>query len=73
MPSSLSGVANKVSPSTALISDIERDGTVIAVEVASEAITDEDWKGVPNGTVYNVAPDYGLRFLPLKLNGGANE
>lgn len=43
-----------------------------AVEVASEAITDEAWKGVPDGTVYNVDPDYGLRFLPLVMDGGAS-
>ena len=36
-----------------------------AVEVASEAITDERWKGVPDGTVYGADPDYGLRFRPL--------
>ncbi len=39
-----------------------------SVEVASEALTDEkDWKGVPNGTVYTVDPDFGLRFETLHL------
>ena len=38
-----------------------------AVEVASEPITPgEDWKGVPNGTVFAVDPDYRLRFEPLR-------
>jgi len=37
-----------------------------AMEIASERITDErDWKGVPNGTVFSVDPDYGLRFKPF--------
>jgi glutamine amidotransferase len=39
-----------------------------AVEVASEPVTPDDpWKGVPNGTVYSVDPDYRLHFLPLRL------
>lgn len=41
-----------------------------AVEVASETITDEDWKGIPDGTVYSADPDYRLRFRPMALNGG---
>lgn len=42
-----------------------------SVEVASEPLTDEkDWKGVPNGTVYSVDPDFALRFETLNLRGG---
>jgi len=41
-----------------------------SVEVASEPLTDEkDWKGVPNGTVYSVDPDFALRFESLNLRG----
>jgi glutamine amidotransferase len=36
-----------------------------AVEVASEAITQEPWLQVPNGTVFNVDPDFRLRFEPF--------
>ncbi len=37
-----------------------------AVEVASEPLTPgENWKAIPNGTVFSVDPDYRLRFLPL--------
>jgi predicted glutamine amidotransferase len=39
-----------------------------AVEVASEPLTpDEPWKGVPNGSVYAVDPDYRLHIEPLRL------
>lgn len=39
-----------------------------AVEVASEPLTEEKaWKGVPNGTVYSVDPDFSLRIAPLNL------
>jgi len=39
-----------------------------AVEVASEPLTpDEPWKGVPNGSVYAVDPDYCLHIKPLRL------
>ena len=39
-----------------------------SVEVASEPLTEErDWKGVPNGTVYSVDPDFALRFETLNL------
>ena len=41
-----------------------------SVEVASEPLTDEkDWKGVPNGIVYSVDPDFVLRFESLNLTG----
>lgn len=33
-----------------------------SVEVASEPITDEDWLGVPNGTVFNIDPDMRIHF-----------
>lgn len=37
-----------------------------SVEVASEPLTDdEDWKGVPDGSVYTVDPDFKLRFKAL--------
>jgi len=36
-----------------------------AVEIASEPITDEDWRPVPDGTVYAVDPDLRLRIEPL--------
>lgn len=36
-----------------------------AVEVASEPITQERWLQVPNITVFNVDPDFRLRFAPL--------
>ncbi len=40
-----------------------------SVEVASEPLTDEPgWKGVPDGTVFAVDPDFRLRFLPLEIN-----
>jgi glutamine amidotransferase len=38
-----------------------------SIEVASEKLTDdEDWKGVPDGCVYAVDPDFRLRFEPLE-------
>lgn len=41
-----------------------------SVEVASEPLTDErEWKGVPDGSVYSVDPDFALRFEPLDLTG----
>jgi glutamine amidotransferase len=37
-----------------------------SIEIASEPLTDEaGWKGVPDGTVYAVDPDFALRFKPL--------
>lgn len=37
-----------------------------AVEVASEPLTqEEEWKGVPNETVFSVDQDFGLRIEPL--------
>jgi glutamine amidotransferase len=37
-----------------------------SVEVASEPLTDEtDWKGVPDGSVFSVGPDFALQFEPL--------
>ena len=36
-----------------------------AVEIASEPITDEPWREVPNGTVFGVDPDYSLHIAPL--------
>lgn len=36
-----------------------------AVEVASEPITDEQWQGVPNGTIFNIDPDMRLHFEPM--------
>lgn len=40
-----------------------------AVEVASEPITDEDWRQVPNGTVFVVDPDTQLRIEPMGERG----
>ena len=37
-----------------------------AVEIASEAITDEGWLHVPDGTVYSVDPDMRLRIEQLQ-------
>ncbi|MCP4317700.1 MAG: class II glutamine amidotransferase [Hyphomicrobiales bacterium] len=37
-----------------------------AVEVASEPITGENWKRVPNGTVFSVDPDMHLRIEPIE-------
>ena len=36
-----------------------------AVEIASEAITDEAWREVPNGTVFAVDPDFRLHIEPM--------
>lgn len=36
-----------------------------AVEIASEPITDEAWRRVPNGTVFAVDPDFRLRIEPM--------
>lgn len=36
-----------------------------AAEVASEPITDEMWRGVPNGTVFAIDPDMKIHFEPL--------
>lgn len=48
-------------------------GDYRAVEVASEALTQDDpWKAVPNATVFAVDPDYRLRFLPLRLPSHAD-
>ena len=45
-----------------------------AMEIASEQITAEsDWKGVPNGTVFTVDPDYGLRFKPFALDANKRD
>ena len=39
-----------------------------SVEVASEPLThEENWKAVPDATVYSVDPDYQLRFQPLDV------
>jgi glutamine amidotransferase len=39
-----------------------------AVEIASETLTaEENWKAVPDATVYAVDPDYRLRFRPLEI------
>jgi len=37
-----------------------------AVEVASEPITDENWLGVPNGTVFSIDPDIRMHIEPLE-------
>ena len=37
----------------------------LAAEVASEAITEEEWRGVPNGTVFAIDPDLKIHFEPL--------
>ena len=42
-----------------------------AVEIASEPITDEAWRRVPNGTVFNVDPDMRLNIAPLDLGDAA--
>jgi predicted glutamine amidotransferase len=45
-----------------------------AMEIASEQITAEaGWKGVPNGTVFTVDPDYGLRFKPFALDANKRD
>jgi glutamine amidotransferase len=36
-----------------------------AVEIASEPITEETWREVPNGTVFEVDPDLRLRIEPM--------
>lgn len=36
-----------------------------AVEVASEPITHEDWRGVPNGSVFSIDPDVRIHIEPL--------
>jgi glutamine amidotransferase len=36
-----------------------------AVEIASEPITRERWLPLPDGTVFSVEPDFGLRIEPL--------
>lgn len=36
-----------------------------AVEVASEPITDEDWLGIPNGSVFSVDPDISMHIEPM--------
>ena len=40
-----------------------------AVEVASEPITSEDWRQVPNGTVFAIDPDMRLRIEPMGPRG----
>ena len=40
-----------------------------AVEVASEPITHEHWRQVPNGTVFSVTPDFRLNIVPLSAEG----
>jgi hypothetical protein len=40
-----------------------------AVEVASEPITHEHWRQVPNGTVFSVDPDFRLNIVPLSAEG----
>ncbi len=40
-----------------------------AVEVASEPITREDWRQVPNGTVFTVDPDMRLRIEQMGARG----
>jgi len=42
-----------------------------AVEIASEPITDEAWRRVPNSTVFNVDPDMRLNIAPLDLGDAA--
>jgi hypothetical protein len=43
----------------------EPKGPYRAVEIASEPITDELWRKVPNGTVFAVDPDFQLRIEPM--------
>ena len=38
-----------------------------SVEVASEPITHERWRQIPNATVYNVDPDLRLHFFPMEF------
>lgn len=39
-----------------------------SVEIASETLTaEEEWKAVPDATVYAVDPDFALRFEPLEI------
>jgi len=40
-----------------------------SVELASEPITHERWKTVPNGTVYSVDADFRLNVLPGEMEG----
>lgn len=40
-----------------------------AVEVASESITRESWRRVPNGTVFSIDPDMQLRIEPMGVRG----
>jgi len=40
-----------------------------AIEIASEPITAEDWREVPNGTVFAVDPDFRLHIEPMGLLG----
>lgn len=42
-----------------------------SVEIASEPITRESWRRVPNGTVFNVDPDMRLNFAPLDPDDAA--
>ncbi len=44
-----------------------------AVEVASEPITHEDWRAVPDGTVFAVDPDLRLRIEALGASAGEGE
>jgi glutamine amidotransferase len=44
-----------------------------AVELASEPITDEDWRAVPDGTVFAVDPDLRLRIEALDAGESALE
>ena len=39
-----------------------------AVEIASEPITHEGWRQIPNGTVFSVDPDFRLNIRPLGAN-----
>jgi len=43
-----------------------------SVEIASEAITDENWQEIPDGTVYEVAEDFYLLTKPLPLAMAGN-
>jgi predicted glutamine amidotransferase len=36
-----------------------------AIEIASEPITSESWREIPNGTVFAVDPDFRLRIEPM--------
>ena len=44
-----------------------------AVEFASEPITDEQWLGVPNATVFTIDPDMRVHFEPLEIATGCEQ